>query len=85
MSEARPDSLNRRIARSPCAHFRLGPPRVFVPVIKSAEAYPLRCIGGPLGYEEVDEVEECPLLVESPISFPLDLPRGPGGVSLPNP
>jgi len=41
---------------------RLGPPRVFVPVCKHPRNYQITM--GPLGYEEVEEAVECPLLVE---------------------
>ena len=41
---------------------RLGPPRVFVPVCKDPCGYQITM--GPLGYEEVEEAVECPLLVE---------------------
>jgi len=43
---------------------RLGPPRIFVPVCKSPADYQITM--GPIGYEEVEEVVECPLLVEPP-------------------
>lgn len=37
-----------------------------VPVIRSAKAFPLLCLGGPLGYERVpvEEAGEGPIVVE---------------------
>ena len=41
-----------------------GPPRIFVPVCKHPKHY--QRTTGPLGWVEVDEVKQCPLLVEPP-------------------
>jgi hypothetical protein len=43
---------------------RLGSARVFVPVCKHPRDYQITT--GPLGYEQVDEVTECPLTVKAP-------------------
>lgn len=41
-----------------------GPPRIFVPVCKHPRDY--QRTTGPLGWVEVKEVTQCPLLVEPP-------------------
>ncbi len=40
-----------------------GPPMLYVPVVKHPRDYPQRCFG-PIGWERVEVVVECPLCVE---------------------
>ena len=42
--------------------YREGPPRIFVPV--SAKWHPMGFCGGPIGWVEVEEVTECPIVIE---------------------
>jgi len=49
-----------------------GPARVFAPVLKHPRDYPQGCVGGPMGFVEVDRIETPepgPIFVRPPSDF----------------